>query len=80
MHEEEVQRFPHWFIQFVKSPLQSNCEMCGAFWEHFHDHFARWRDLAVQEFHSYLVDFSHLGEVEAASCEGLVTDCEVNRL
>ena len=33
--------------------------------------------LAVQEFRNYLVDFPRLGEAEAASYEGIVTECEV---
>ena len=79
VHEEELRRFPHRYIDFVKSPhghaLRSNGEMRDAFREHFRDRFARCLDLPVQEFGSYLADFPRLGEVEAASCEGLV--CEV---
>ena len=30
-----------------------------------------------REFRSYLADFPHLGVAEAASCEGVVTECEV---
>ena len=37
--------------------------------------FARYSDLPVQEFRSYLADFPHLQK--AASCEGLVTECEL---
>ena len=33
--------------------------------------------LAVQEFRSYLADLSHLRVAEAASCEVVVTECEV---
>ena len=43
---------------------------------HFPYHFARCPDLPVQEFRSYLADFPRLREGEAASCEGLVTECE----
>ena len=82
MSEEEVRRFPHWYIKFVKSPdghaLRSNYEMHRAFRAHFHDHFACCPDLLVQEFASYLADFPHLGEAEVGSCRGLVTECEVH--
>ena len=75
VREEEVQRFPYRYIEFVKSPnghvLRSNRKMRGAFRAHFRDRFARWTDLPVQEFHIYLADFLHLGEAEAASFEGL---------
>ena len=81
-HEEEVQKSPHWYIENVKSPdghmLLLNCEMHGAFRSHFHDRYVRPPDLPVQEFHSYLADFPFLEEVEAASCKGLVTECEVH--
>ena len=53
--------------------LQSN----RTFWAHFCDHFARCPDLPVQEFRNYLADFPRLGMVETASCEGMVTECEV---
>ena len=79
--EEEIQKFPFRYIDFVRSPdghvLQSNPELCEAFQVHFCDHFARCLGLLVQEFRSYSTDFPHLREVEAASCEGLVTECEV---
>ena len=35
---------------------------------------------AVQEFRNYLADIPRLGEVEAASCKGVVTDCEVRSM
>ena len=44
---------------------------------HFRDRFARCPDLPLQEFRSYLTDFPRLGAAEAASCEGVVTECEV---
>ena len=44
---------------------------------HFRDRLARLPDLPIQEFHSYLTDFPHLQEAEAAGYKGLVTDCEV---
>ena len=44
---------------------------------HFRDRFARCLELQVQEFRNYLADFPRLGEAEAASCEGVVTECEV---
>ena len=76
---EEERRFPHRYIEFVKSPdeqvLRSNRKIHDAFWAHFH--FAHCPDLPVQEFSSYLADFPRLPAAEAASCEGLVTECEV---
>ena len=79
--EEEVRRFLHRYIEFVKSPdgdvLRLDRKMHGAFRAHFRDRFASCPDLPVQEFGSYLADFPHLGEAEAASCEGVVTECKV---
>ena len=79
--EEELWRFPCRYNEFVKSPdvgtLRSNFEMREALQAHFRDCFARWSGFLVQEFRNYLADFSRLGEVEAASCEGAVTECEV---
>ena len=46
--------------------------MRGAHRADFSDHFARCPDLPLQEFRSYLADFSRLGEAEVASCEWLV--------
>ena len=57
--------------------LRSSRKIREAFQTHFHDRFARCPDLQVQEFRNYLADFPRLGEVEAASCEGVVTECEV---
>ena len=51
--------------------------MCETFWAHFHDCFARCPDLLVQEFCSYLVDFSCFWESEVVICESVVTECEV---
>ena len=51
--------------------------MHNVFRVHFHDNFAHCLDLPVQEFRSYLADFSHLWEADGASCEGLLTECEV---
>ena len=51
--------------------------MRDAFRSHFRDLFALCPDLLLQEFRSYLVDFPRLGAAEAASCEGMVTECEV---
>ena len=51
--------------------------MRDAFRVHFRDRFARCSDLPLQEFRSYLADFPRFGEAEAASCEGVVTECEV---
>ena len=44
--------------------LRSNHE---AFWAHFHDRFACYPD-------------PRLGAVEAASCEGVVTECKVRNV
>ena len=75
--KEEVRRN----IESVKSSdghvLQPNREMHEAFRVYFHDHFARCPDLPVQEFRSYLADFLRIREAEAASSEGLVTECKV---
>ena len=57
--------------------LRLNRKMRDAFRAHFHDRFARSLDLWLQEFRSYLTDFPCLGAAEAASCEGVVTECEV---
>ena len=51
--------------------------MRDAFRAHFRDRFARCPDLPIREFRSYLADFPCLGVAEAASCEGVVTECEV---
>ena len=51
--------------------------MRDAFRAHFRDRFARCPDLPLWEFRSYLADFPRLGVAEAASCEGVVTECEV---
>ena len=76
-----MRRFPHRCINFVKSPdghaLRSNSEMREAFRVHFRDRFAPCTDISVLEFRSYLADFHRLGEAEAVSSKGLVTECEV---
>ena len=65
----------------VKTPdwrlLQSSREIRDAFGAHFWDRFARCTDLPLRVFRSYLADFPRLGAAEAASCEGVVTECEV---
>ena len=43
----------------------------------FWDRFACCPDIPFQEFRSYLADFPRLGAAESASCEGVVTECEV---
>ena len=79
--EEEVRRFPDRYIDSVKTPdgrlLRSSREMRDAFRAHFRDRFARCPDLPLQEFRSYLADFPRLETAEVASCEGVVTECEV---
>ena len=51
--------------------------MRDAFRALFRDRFARCPDLPLQEFHSHLTDFPRLWADEAASCEVVVTKCEV---
>ena len=79
--EEEVRRFPDRYIASVKTAdgrlVRSSREMRDAFRAHFRDRFARCPDLPIREFRSYLADFPRLGVAEAASCEGVVTECEV---
>ena len=81
MRKEELRRFPHWYIECVNTPdgrvLRSSHEIREAFRAHFRDHLACCPDLQLQEFRYYLADFLRLGETEAASCEGVVTECEV---
>ena len=78
---EEVRRFPDRYIGSVKAPhgrlLRPGREIRDAFRAHFRDRFARCTDLLLREFRSYLADFPRLGVAEAASCEGVVTECEV---
>ena len=57
--------------------LQMNRKMCETFQVHFCDHFAHCSDLPVQELCNYLAGFRRLWEAKAASCEGVVTECEV---
>ena len=79
--EKEVRRFPDWYIDSVKSPdghvLRASREMRDAFRAHFRDRLARCPDLPLQEFRSYLADFSRLEAAEAASCEDVITEYEV---
>ena len=68
-------------ISSPSSPWMGMCSgqtMCEAFWVHFWVCFARLPDLSIQEFLSYLADFSSLQEMGAAGCKGLVTECEVH--
>ena len=78
---EEVRRFPDRYIDSVKTPdgrlLRSSREMRDAFRAHFWDRFACCIDLPLREFRSYFADLPRLGAAEAASCEGVVTECEV---
>ena len=73
--------FPHRHIECSNTPdgrvLRSSHEIREAFRVHFRDRFARCPELQVQEFRNYLADFPRLGAAEAASCEGVVTECEV---
>ena len=79
--EKEVRRFPDRYIDSVKTPdgrlLRPSREMRDTFRAHFRDRFARYTNLLLQEFRSYLADFPRLGAAEAASREGVVTECEV---
>ena len=78
---EEVRRFPDRYIDSDRSPdrrvLRANREIRDAFWVHFRDRFARCPDLPLQKFGSYLANFLRLRVAEAASCEGVITECEV---
>ena len=63
------------YIDSVKSPDGRVVRLIrDAFRLHFHDRFVRCTDFPLQKFRSYLSDFPHLG---AASCEGVITECEV---
>ena len=79
--EEEVRRFPDRYIGSVKAPdgrlLRSAREIRDAFRAHFRDRFARCTDLPLGSFVAILPTFPALGWPEAASCEGVVTECEV---
>ena len=81
LREEEVRRFPDRYIDSVESPngrvLRSTREIRDAFRVHFRDRFARCSDLPLQEFRSYLADFSRLEVAEASSCEDVITECKV---
>ena len=76
-----MRRFPDRYINSIKSPdgrvLRSNREMRDASQLHFRDLFACSPDIPLQEFRSYLADFPRLGAAEAASWEGVITECEV---
>ena len=80
--EEKMRRFTDRYINSVKTPdgrlLRSTREIRDAFRAHLRDRFARCTDLPLRKFRSYLADFSHLGAAEAASFEGVVTECEVH--
>ena len=79
--EEEVRRFPDRYIASVKTLdgrlRRSSREIRDAFRAHFRDRFARCTDLLLREFRSYLAEFPRVRVAEAASCEGVVTECEV---
>ena len=78
---EEVRRFPDRYIASVKTPhgrlLWSSREIRDAFRAHIRDRFARCTDLLLRKFRGYLADYPHLGVAEAASCEDVITECEV---
>ena len=79
---EEVRRFPDRYIAYVHTQdgrlLRSSREIRDAFRAHFRDRFACCTDLPLREFRSYFADFPRLGAAEAASCEGVGTECEVH--
>ena len=81
MRKEELRTFLCRYIECVNAldgrVLKSSREIREAFQTHFRDRFARCSDLQAQEFRSCLADFPRLGEAEAASCEGAVTEGEV---
>ena len=76
-----MRRFPDPYVASVKTAdgrlLHSSREIRDAFRAHFRDRFARCPDLPIREFRSYLADLPRLRVAEAASCEGVVTKCEV---
>ena len=55
-----------------------NREIHDAIRAHFRDRLARCTDFPLQEFRSYLADFPRIGAAEAASCEGVIIECEVH--
>ena len=61
VREEEARRFPHRYIESIKSPnehaLQSSREIQEIIRVHFRDCFACLPDLPLQEFCRYLTDF-----------------------
>ena len=81
LRKEEWRRFPCRYIECISSPdrrvLRSSREIREAFRAHFRGRFALCPELQLQEFRNNLADFPRLGEAEAASCEGVVTECEV---
>ena len=81
LRKEEWRRFPCRYIEYVSAPdgrvLRSSREIREAFRAHFRGRFALCPELRLQEFRNYLADFPRLGEAEAASCEGVVMECEV---
>ena len=81
VREEELRRCSDRCIEFVGSPdgrvQGSTREVCGAFWAHFRDRFARCPDFPVWEFRNCLADFPRLGAAEAASCGDLVAESGV---
>ena len=81
LRKEEWRRFPCRYTECVSAPdgrlLISSREIREAFRAHFRGHFTLCPELQLQEFRNYLADFPRLGVAEAASCEGVVTECEV---
>ena len=78
---EEVWRFPGRYIDSVKfldgHLLRLNLEIHDAFGTQFRGRFVHFSDLPLQEFCSYLADFTRLREAEATRCVGVITDWEV---
>jgi len=81
VRREELRRFPDRYIGSVVTPdgqtLCAGRKMREAFRAHFQERFTRLPNLQVLEMHYYLADFPHLREAKAASCEGRITDSEV---
>ena len=83
VREEKVRRFPHRYIEFVKSPdehaQRSNRKMREAFRAHFRDRFARFPDLSVQEFRSNLADFPNLGVITESEVRDALKQVSLNK-
>ncbi|CAE1227672.1 unnamed protein product [Acanthosepion pharaonis] len=81
LRREEVRRGGDRYIREVEAPeghtLRATDDMCEAFRRHFESRFTKEPGLREEEFRSYLADFPRLSPIEAASCEGEITEDEV---